>query len=32
MMNKHAKRVAKEIGEILEVDQWARQYASSLIH
>lgn len=31
-MNKHGKRVAKEIGEILEVDQWARQYASSLIH
>jgi 1-deoxy-D-xylulose-5-phosphate reductoisomerase len=31
-MNKHAKRVAKEIGEILEVDRWARQHASSLIH
>jgi 1-deoxy-D-xylulose-5-phosphate reductoisomerase len=31
-MNKHARRVAKEIGEILEVDQWARQYASSLSH
>jgi len=31
-MNRHVKRVAKEIGEILEVDQWARQHAASLIH
>jgi 1-deoxy-D-xylulose-5-phosphate reductoisomerase len=31
-MNRHVKRVAKEIGEILEVDQWARQHAALLIH
>lgn len=31
-MNKHAKRAVREIGEILEVDRWARQYASSRIH
>ena len=31
-MDKHANRVATEIGEILEVDRWAREQASSLIH
>ena len=31
-MSKHARRIAREIGEILEVDRWAREYASSLIH
>jgi len=31
-MQRHASRHAKEIGEILEVDRWARQEASSLIH
>lgn len=31
-MNKHVNRAAKEIGEILEVDRWARHHASSLIH
>jgi 1-deoxy-D-xylulose-5-phosphate reductoisomerase len=31
-MSKHSNRLAREIGEILEVDRWARQHASSLIH
>jgi len=31
-MRKHANRAAREIGEVLEVDRWARQQASSLIH
>ena len=31
-MQKHANRAAREIGEVLEVDRWARQQASSLIH
>ena len=31
-MHKHANRAAREIGEVLEVDRWARQQASSLIH
>ena len=31
-MNKHARRAVREIGEILEVDRWARQYTSSRIH
>jgi 1-deoxy-D-xylulose-5-phosphate reductoisomerase len=31
-MHKHANRPAREIGEILEVDRWARRQASALIH
>ena len=31
-MHKHANRAAAEIGQILEVDRWARQYASALIN
>jgi 1-deoxy-D-xylulose-5-phosphate reductoisomerase len=31
-MQRHASRHAREIGEILEVDRWARQQASSLIN
>ena len=31
-MQRHARRHAKEIGEILEVDRWARQEAWSLIN
>jgi 1-deoxy-D-xylulose-5-phosphate reductoisomerase len=31
-MKKHSNRPAKEIGEILEVDRWARGQASALIH
>ena len=31
-MDKHANRPAREIGEILEVDRWARRQASALIH
>ena len=31
-MHKHANRAAREIGEVLEVDRWARQQASALIH
>jgi 1-deoxy-D-xylulose-5-phosphate reductoisomerase len=30
-MDKHTNRLASEIGEILEVDRWAREQASSLI-
>jgi 1-deoxy-D-xylulose-5-phosphate reductoisomerase len=30
-MGKHANRAVVEIGEILEVDRWARQHAASLI-
>ena len=30
-MHKHSNRSAREIGEILEIDRWARQQASSLI-
>ena len=31
-MHKHANRAAKEIGEVLEVDRWARGQASAFIH
>jgi 1-deoxy-D-xylulose-5-phosphate reductoisomerase len=31
-MQKHVNRAASEIGEILEVDRWAREQAASLIH
>ncbi len=31
-MARHANRTAREIGEILEIDRWSRQEASSLIH
>jgi 1-deoxy-D-xylulose-5-phosphate reductoisomerase len=31
-MHKHANRPAREIGEVLEVDRWARRQASALIH
>jgi 1-deoxy-D-xylulose-5-phosphate reductoisomerase len=31
-MQRHAKRHAREIGEILEVDGWARQQATSLVN
>ena len=31
-MRKHANRAAAEIGEVLEVDRWARQHASVLVH
>jgi hypothetical protein len=31
-MQKHNNRRAKAIGDILEVDRWAREKASSLIH
>lgn len=31
-MQRHANRRAQEVGEILEVDQWAREKASSFIH
>lgn len=30
-MDKHANRAARDIGDVLEVDRWARQQASSLI-
>jgi 1-deoxy-D-xylulose-5-phosphate reductoisomerase len=32
IMQKHTNRQAKAIGDILEVDRWAREKASSLIH
>ena len=32
IMHKHNNRRAKAIGDILEVDRWAREKASSLIH
>jgi 1-deoxy-D-xylulose-5-phosphate reductoisomerase len=31
-MQKHANRAAKEIGEVLEVDRWARGQAAAFIH
>ena len=31
-MRKHVNRAAAEIGEVLEVDGWARQHASVLVH
>ncbi len=31
-MHKHSNRRATEVGEILEVDRWAREKASSWIH
>jgi 1-deoxy-D-xylulose-5-phosphate reductoisomerase len=31
-MSKHVNRVAREIGEVLEVDRWAREYAASRIN
>ena len=31
-MRRHVNRPVAEIGEILEVDRWARQHASALIH
>jgi 1-deoxy-D-xylulose-5-phosphate reductoisomerase len=31
-MQRHVPKRAKEVGEILEVDRWAREKALSLIH
>ena len=32
IMKKHSNGRARAIGDILEVDRWAREQASSLIH
>ena len=31
-MQKHSNRCAKEVGDVLEVDRWAREKTASLIH
>jgi hypothetical protein len=31
-MQRHANRAASEIGEVLEVDRWARAQASEMLH
>jgi len=31
-MQQHTSRHAREVGEILEVDRWARDRASSFVH